>query len=177
MSQVPYTPLIDLNSPRGSTATLETVEMSRTNLNESTDHLCRICRNKLAKKQAVEHNPMECLSQRCELLETEVMKLKDHDVKSRIQIKDLELKVTSLEEAIQSLTAPKQTQAAPFNFSSGQKLRNPFKKAQSVDVPSVAASVGLDGEVNYDNILPLKRSGSRERVGLFGSLGASSQYR
>lgn len=118
---------------------------------------------------------MECLAQRCEFLENEVMRLKDHDVKSRIQIKDLEAKVLSLEEAVGSLTAPKQTQAAPFNFSSGQKLRNPFKKAQSVDVPSAAAAP--DAEVNYDNILPLKRSGSRERVGLFGSLGASSQYR
>ena len=175
MSQVPYSPLIDLNSPRGSAATIDTLEMSRANLNESAEHFCRICRNRLAKKQPVEHSPMECLAQRCEFLENEVMRLKDHDVKSRIQIKDLEAKVVSLEEAVGSLTAPKQTQAAPFNFSSGQKLRNPFKKAQSVDVPS--AAVAQDAEVNYDNILPLKRSGSRERVGLFGSLGASSQYR
>jgi hypothetical protein len=92
-------------------------------------------------------------------------------MKSRIQIKELENKILSLEEAIAGLTAPKQQQAAPFNFSSGQKLRNPFKKAQSVDVPA------HESEINYDNILPPKRSSSRERVGLFGSLGASSQLR
>jgi hypothetical protein len=90
---------------------------------------------------------LECLSQRCEYLENETIKLKDHDIKSRIQIKELENKILSLEEAIKGLTAPKKQQATPFNFSSGQKVRNPFKKAQSVDV--VAAH---DPEINYDNI-------------------------
>lgn len=173
MSQVPYTPLIELNSsPRASIGTVDTIDLSRATITDSTDHLCRVCRNKLAKKQSLEHTPMECLSQRCEFLETEVMKLKDHDVKSRIQIKDLESKVTSLEETLQGLTAPKQSQAAPFNFGSEKKVRNPFKKAFSVDTPPAQ-----EPELNYDHILPLKRSGSRERVGLFGSLGASSQYR
>jgi hypothetical protein len=115
---------------------------------------------------------MECLIQRCGSLEAETIKLKDHDVKSRIKIKELENKITLLEEAIAGLTAPKQQQAAPFNFSSGQKLRNPLKKTQSVDVGR------SEPEINYDNILPPRRgSNSRERVGLFGSLGASSQLR
>ena len=65
-----------------------------------------------------------------------------------------------------------QQQAAPFSFSSGQKLRNPFKKSQTVDF-----SEHNDAAINYDNILPPKRSSSRERVGLFGSLGATSQTR
>lgn len=160
MSQVPYSPLID---------TMTANDL----LPEPTDHLCRVCKNRLLKKQPVDHSPTECLTQRCEFLENEVMRLKDHDMKSRIQIKELEAKFLVLEEAVQGLTAPKQPQAAPFNFSSGQKLRNPFKKAFSVDTSAGAA----EGELNFDNILPPKRSGSRERVGLFGSLGASSQQR
>ena len=156
MSQVAYIPLLDVN-PLSS----ELV----------SDELCRVCKNRLLKKLPVEHSPTECLAQRCELLEIEVMKLKDHDMKSRLQIKELENKLLLLEDAIQGLTTPKQQQAAPFNFSSGQKLRNPFKKAFSVD------TTVTEGEINYDNILPPKRSGSRERVGLFGTLGASSQQR
>ena len=92
-------------------------------------------------------------------------------MKSRTQIKDLENKIVLLEEAIAGLTSPRQTQVAPFNFSSGQKLRNPFKKAQSVDVAA------HDPGINFDNIIPSKRSSSREHVGLYGSLGASSQLR
>jgi hypothetical protein len=170
MSDMPYVPLTETNStPRGSIITLDTIELSpQTGGNE---HLCRICKNKLMRKQQIDHTPLECLRQRCEFLENETVILKDHDIKSRIQIKELENKITSLEEAILGLTAPKQQQAKPFNFSSGQKPRNLFKKAQSVDVPA------HDQEINYDNILPLRRTGSRERVGLFGSLGASSQTR
>ncbi len=171
MSDMPYVLLTETNStPRGSIITLDTIDLSQ-HVGES-DHLCRICKNKLTQKQQSDHTSLECLSQRCELLENETIKLKDHDMKSRIQIKELENKIVSLEEAIKGLTAPKKQQATPFNFSSRQKVRNPFKKAQSVDV--VAAH---DLEINYDNILPTKRSGSRERVGLFGSLGASSQLR
>ena len=177
MSDLPYVPLTETNStprgtPRGSVITLDTIELS-SHTTGGNEHLCRICKNKLMRKQPTDHTPMECLSQRCEYLENETVILKDHDIKSRIQIKELENKIATLEEAIKGLTAPKQQQAAPFNFSSGQKARNPFKKAQSVDVPAPAH----DQEINYDNILPLRRTGSRERVGLFGSLGASSQTR
>ncbi|CAF0853431.1 unnamed protein product [Adineta steineri] len=183
MSEIPYGPLSETNStPRNSISvtiprdSVGTVNSSYTIINTGTDnpsYLCRICKSKLFKKQELDHTPIDCLSQRCELLESENVKLKDRDMKSRIQIKELETKLTALEDAIKGLTAPKQEQAAPFNFSSGQKVRNPFKKAQSVDV--VARN---NSEINYDNILPPKqRSGSRERVGLFGSLGAASQMR
>jgi len=175
MSQLPYGPLSETNStrstPRNSVINLEPLDTIQNIGIDHSDHLCRICRTKLIKKQQLNHTPMECLSQRCLYLEAETIKLKDHDMKSRIQIKELENKIVSLEEAIAGLTAPKQQQAAPFNFSSGQKLRNPFKKAQTVDVPA------HELEINYDNIVPPKRSSSRERVGLFGSLGASSQLR
>ncbi len=175
MSQWPYAPLTEINStrstPRNSVTTLEPLDNIQHIGIDHPEHLCRVCKNKLIKKQKLDHTPMECLSQRCEYLEAETIKLKDRDMKSRIQIKELENKIISLEEAISGLTAPKQQQAAPFNFSSGQKLRNPFKKAQSIDVAP------HEPEINYDNILPPKRSGSRERVGLFGSLGASSQTR
>ena len=171
MSQVPYAALVDSESTCGSIITIDSLDFNRTANRDQGEYLCRICKNKLMKKQDIDHTPMDCLGHRCETLEAETVKLKDHDLKSRIQIKDLESKVTILEEAIQALTAPKQQQAAPFNFSSGQKLRNPFKKAFSVEVAA------HEPEINYDNILPPKRSGSRERVGLFGSLGAASQYR
>jgi hypothetical protein len=177
MSELPYAPLIETNftprgTPRGSVVTLDPVDfIQHIGGVDHPEHLCRVCKSKMIRKQHLDHTPLDCLSQRCEMLENETTKLKDRDMKSRIQIKELENKIASLEEVIQGLTAPKQQQAAPFNFSSGQKLRNPFKKAQSVEVPA------QDPEINYDNILPPKRSGSRERVGLFGSLGASSQLR
>jgi CRISPR/Cas system-associated protein Cas10 (large subunit of type III CRISPR-Cas system) len=172
MSDLPYATLAETNStPRGSVFTVDSLDTIHHTGNDHTEYLCRVCKNKLIKKQEPNHTPIDCLNQRCEILETEAIKLKDHDIKSRIQIKELENKITSLEEAIKGLTAPKQQQAAPFNFNSGQKLRNPFKKAQSVDVPI------KEPEINYDNILPPKRSSSRERIGLFGSLGASSQHR
>ena len=175
MSQLPYSPLSETSSrnttPRNSVITVDSLDSVYHIGGERPDHLCRVCKNNLIKKQQPDHTPFDCLSQRCEMLESETTKLKDHDMKSRIHIKELENKITALEEAIQGLTAPKQQQAAPFNFGQAQKLRNPFKKAQSIDVTA------HEPEINYDNILPLKRSGSRERVGLFGSLGASSQHR
>jgi hypothetical protein len=172
MNQMAYSPLIETNStPRGSVVALDSSDSFQQIEIDHADHLCGVCKNKLIRKQQPDHTPMECLSQRCEILEAETIKLKDHDMKSRIQIKELENKIVTLEEAIRGLTAPKQQQAAPFNFSSGQKLRNPFKKAQSVDVAA------HDSEINYNNILPPKRSNSRGNVGLFGSLGASSQNR
>lgn len=172
MSQVPYAALIDSESSRGSIITLDSLNFDRRTSQDHGEYLCRLCKNKMLKKQDIDHTPIACLVYRCETLEAETIKLKDHDMKSRIQIKELEGKVAGLEETIQALTAPKQQQAAPFNFSSGQKLRNPFKKAFSVEVSSAH-----EPEINYDNILPPKRSNSRERVGLFGSLGASSQNR
>jgi hypothetical protein len=172
MSQLPYAHLVEGNStPRNSVVTVDSLDSFYHAASEHPEHLCRVCKTKLIKKLQPDHTPFDCLSQRCEILEYEATKLKDHDMKSRIQIKELETKITSLEEAIQGLTAPKQQQAAPFNFGTGQKIRNAFKKAQTVDLSA------HDPEINYDNILPPKRCSSRERVGLFGSLGASSQLR
>ncbi|UJR10814.1 hypothetical protein I4U23_015001 [Adineta vaga] len=172
MSEIPYTTLNEtISTPRESITTLGSINTIQYANMDTHSHLCRICRNKLQKKQDTDHTPFDCLTVRCEMLEAEGIRLKDHDMKSRIQIKELETKLAALEEAVQGLTAPKQQQAAPFSFSSGQKVRNPFKKAQSIDVAAV------NPEINYDNILPPKRSGSRERVGLFGSLGATSQVR
>jgi hypothetical protein len=166
MNQVPYTPLIDASGTcADGPLELDSADTGRHRPAESQ------CRHRMCRKQDTSHTPLDCVVHRCDMLDNDVMRLKDHDTKSRIQIKQLEMKIATLEEAIQGLTAPKQTQAAPFNFSSGQKLRNPFKKALSIDVPA------QQSEVNYDNILPPKRSTSRERVGLFGSLGASSQQR
>ena len=102
MSEVPYTPLSEPNDLVAG---------------ECTDCLYRVCKNRLMKKQPVDHTPTEYLTQRCEFLENEVMKLRDHDMKCRIQIKELEAKFFVLEEAIQDLTAPKQTQAVPFGKS------------------------------------------------------------
>jgi hypothetical protein len=164
-----YAPLIETNS---------TPQSSIVNLNYSTDnissdqnnYLCYGCKKKLIKKEEIIHTPMECLNERCQLLENEMVRLKDRDIKSRLQIKELENKITTLEDAMKGLVAPKQPQATPFSFGTGHKLRHQLKKSQSEDIPSQKS------EINYDNILPPQRSGSRERVGLFGSLGASSQY-
>ncbi len=38
------------------------------------------------------------------------------------------------------------------------------------------ALLSKKSQINYDNILPTKKSGSREHIGLFGSLGATSQH-
>ena len=165
-----YTPLIEADSiSRSSMIAMDHIDTIIPL--DHTDHFCRTCRTKSTKNQETTHTPIECLSERCEFLENEVIRLKDHDIKSRLHIKELESKITGLEDAVKGLTAPKQTQAAPYSFGIGHKLRHQLKKTQSEDVPPEK------GDVNYDNILQPKRSDSRERVGLFGSLGASSQYR
>jgi len=162
-----YTPLIRTNSSRSSIVTLDALDNIQLH---HSDQLCHVCRNKLMKKQKMTHTPMECLSQRCELLENEVIRLKDHDMRSCLQIKELENKIIGLEDAIKGLIAPKQELAAPYSFGTGHKHRQQLKKAQSEERSA------RQTEINYDNILQPKRSNSREHVGLFGSLGASSQY-
>lgn len=164
-----YTPLLETNSSRRSS--IITMDPTDNISSDQNDYLCSGCRNKLTKKQEIIHTPNECLSERCRLLESEVIRLKYRDIKSRLQIKELESKVLALEDAMKGLVAPKQTQAAPFNFGTVQKLRNQLKKCSSDDTLSQKSGI------NYDNILPPQRSGSREHVGLFGTLGASSQYR
>jgi hypothetical protein len=163
-----YAPLRGTNStPRSSITQLDSIDTISLDQN---DYLCYRCKNKLTKKETI-HTPMECLSGRCQLLENEVMRLKDHDMKSHLQIKELENKMIAFEDAIKGLVAPKQPQATPFRFGRERKLRPQLKKCQSDDIPSEKL------EINYDNILPPQRSCSREHVGLFGSLGASSQHR
>jgi hypothetical protein len=159
-----YKPLVSTNStPRSSITTIDPI----VNIQFAPDdYLCRVCKNKLIRKQETTHTPIQCLSQRCELLENEIIRLRDHDMKSQLQIKELEIKIISLEDTIPGLTTPKEKQATPFNFGSGHKHRHQLKKTQSQDTSGI----------NYDNILQPRRSNSRERVGLFGSLGASSQY-
>jgi hypothetical protein len=165
-----YNPLTEVDStPRGSIVSLDPINNDHHVGMDRIDNLCRTCRNKILRKQPVDHTPTECLNQRCESLEGEIMRLKDHDTKSRLHVKELESKFTALETAIKGLAIPKQEQAAPFNFGPGHRFRNPLKKSYSVQVPS------QHPEINYDHILPPKRSDDRDRVGLFGSLGASSQ--
>ena len=159
-----YTPLLDTASTAGSMINVDQIENTRPIKLDRIDHFCRPCRAKLVKKQQTDHTPTECLSQRCESLEDEVTRLKDHDIKSRLQVKELESKIIALEAAIKGLTAPKQELATPYSFGSGIKVRGQLKKSNSEDLP-----------INYDHILQPKISNSRERVGLFGSLGASSQ--
>jgi len=89
-------------------------------------------------------------------------------MKSRIQMQELRNKIDTLENALKGLTVPKQEQASPYSLGERHKRRH-LKKSSSDDLPITK------GEVNYDNILQTKRSNSRERLGLFGSLGASSQ--
>jgi predicted nuclease with TOPRIM domain len=162
-----YSPLIKKNSsPRSLITTLDSIDTIQRDCN---DHLCRTCKNKLMKKQETTHTPMECLSQRCELLENEVTRLKDHDMKSNLRIKELENKIIALEDAIGGLTASKLPQATPYSFGVGHKFRHQLKKSESEDLPTKKS------EINYDNILQLSRSNTKERPGLFGSLGAASQ--
>ncbi len=164
-----YAPLIETNStPRSSIVNLDSIDNISSDQN---DYLCYGCKKKLIKKEEIIHTPIECLSGRCQLLENEIIRLKDRDFKSRLQIKELENKITTLEDVIKGLVAPKQPQATPFRFGMEHKLRHQLKKSQSEDIPSQKS------EINYDNILPPQRSCNREHVGLFGSLGASSQYR
>lgn len=140
-------------------------------LSDPTENLpstsCRTCKNKLMKKQTIDHTPVECLHQRCEYLENEVTRLKDHDMKSRLQIKDLETKVLALEEVIKGLTTTKPVHATPFTFGERKKVHKSLEKANSED---------LNKDINYDNIIRPPRTNSRERLGLFGTLGASSQH-
>jgi len=163
-----YKPLTQTNSNRSSIITIDPIVHNQL---ERNDYVCHICKNKLIRKQETTHTPIQCLSQRCDLLEDEIIRLKDHDIKSRLQIKELENKIISFEDAIKGLTAPKQEQATPFSFGPGHKHRHLLKKAQSED------RYAQKSEINYDNILQPKRPNSRDRVGLFGSLGASSQAR
>lgn len=139
-----------------------------------SDYYCRACRTKSTKHQDITHTAMECLNERTDLLETEVVRLKDRDIKSRLIIKEFETKLASLEEAVKGLTAPKQNQAAPYAFGLGHKLRHQLKKSQSEDATQPDQA---QADVNYDHILAPKRTDSKERLGLFGSLGASSQLR
>jgi hypothetical protein len=166
-----YSPLFDTLSARGSISSIDQIDNNiQSMVVDRNDYHCGSCKMKLIKKQETNHTPIECLSQRCELLEDEVMRLKDHDLKSRLHIKELDNKIIALETAINGLTLPKQEQAAPYSFGMGHKFRHTLKKTQSVDLPQP-----ISDKVNYDNILLPKGSNSRERVGLFGSLGASSQ--
>lgn len=130
----------------------------------------------MAYNRLHENNPIdsksEPLIQRLDRLENEVHRLKDQQIKSKIYIKELEDKVTNLSAVVQNLTEPKQNLAAPFTFGSKQKRKNLLKKSNSEDFRS-----DDQHEINYDHILSSKHSSSRERLGLFGSLGATSQNR
>ena len=167
-----YTPLINNSStPRGSISSIDPIE---NDLNQMVidrhDYHCRQCKAKLFKKQETNHTPIECLGQRCELLENEVTRLKDRDIKSHLRIKDLENKIIVLETAIKSLTTPKLEEATPYSFGTAHKLKSQLKRSQSDRITEKTVD-----KVNYDHILLPKRSNSRERVGLFGSLGVASQ--
>ncbi|CAF1026310.1 unnamed protein product [Rotaria sordida] len=166
-----YSPLVEVDSTsHHSTTTIDSTGSTSHIRSDRNDHLCRICKNQLIKKQPTHHTPIECLSQRCEFLELEIVQLKDRDTKSRSQIKQLEDKIIRLEDAIKGLTAPREQLAAPFAFGGkGHKHRHQLKKSKSGDMPLSKSNI------NYDNILQSNRPNSRERIGLFGSLGASSQ--
>jgi hypothetical protein len=168
-----YSPLFDTLSARGSISSIDQIDNNiQSMVVDRNDYHCRSCKIKLIKKQETNHTSTECLSERCELLEDEVLRLKDHDLKSRLRIKELDNKIIALETAIKGLALPKQEQAAPYSFGIGRKPHHALKKTQSVDLPQP-----ISDKVNYDHILRPKRSHSRERVGLFGSLGAASQQR
>lgn len=103
--------------------------------------------------------------ERLESLEREVTRLRDQQIKSKIHTRELEQRLKGVEEILKGLTEPKQPLASPFSFGTTQRLRPQLKKSNS-------------DELNYDHvILPKQTTGSRERLGLFGSLGASSQNR
>ncbi len=152
---------------RSSTITINSTDTIQVNSNH---HLCHVCKNKLMNKQETTHTPIECLGQRCQSLETEIVRLKDHDIKSNLQIKELENKTIVLEDTINGLIAPKYQEAAPYSFGKGHKLWKKVKKLQS---EHALTTPGLD--INYDNIIATKQSNNRDHVGLFGTRGASSQ--
>jgi hypothetical protein len=154
------------SSPRSSIVNFDTIDNGSS---DQSDPLCSSCRNKSLKNQEITHTLMECLTERCQLLENEVIRLKDRDIKSRLQIKELESRITSLDDAMKKLVAPTQAHATPYSFGIGHKQRHLLKKTNSEDIPL------QQPELNYNNILPSKPA-SKERVGLFGSLGAASQY-
>ncbi|CAF5013327.1 unnamed protein product [Rotaria sp. Silwood1] len=165
-----YSPLVETDSTfHQSTKTIDSIDGTCHIRPDRTDYLCRMCKNQLIKKQPTNHTPIECLSQRCELFEAEIVQLKDRDMKSRLQIKQLENKIMALEDAIKGLTTPKDLLATPFSLGVGHKLRRQLNKSNSED------TLSNKSDVNYDNILQTKKTSSREHVGLFGSLGASSQ--
>ena len=138
--------------------------------NENRDYICQSCKSKQTKKQPTTHKSNDCFNYRCQVLEHEVIRLKEHDSKSRLQIKELQSKIETLESALKVLSLPKQEQAAPYSFGSGFKLRHETKRSNPTDI------LNKKGDINYDNILQTKRANSREHVGLFGSLGAASQH-
>ena len=129
--------------------------------------------NRLHNKDAAENEEnttattekKQSSEQRLESMEREVTRLRDQQIKSKIHTRELEQRLKGLEEALKGLTEPKQPLASPFSFGTNQRLRPQLKKSNSDDL-------------NYDHvILPKQTTGSRERIGLFGSLGASSQNR
>lgn len=124
-----------------------------------------------SKKLLSDADQIQMLTSRLDRLEGEVIRLKDQQIKSKIYIKDLEEKLKNLESALHGLTEPKQDLATPFALGSKQKRKNLLKKSISEDIPSD------HNQINYDHVISSKNSGSRERLGLFGSLGAASQYR
>jgi predicted nuclease with TOPRIM domain len=167
-----YTPLVNSSStPHGSTAAIDSIDNSLNQIViDRNDYYCGQCKNKLIKKQETNHTPIECLSQRCELLENEAARLKDHDIKSHLRIRDLENKITILETAIKSLTTPKLEEATPYSFGTAHKLKSHLRKTYSEEVTEKKSE-----KINYDHILQPKRSNDREHAGLFGSRGLSSQ--
>ncbi|UJR35003.1 hypothetical protein I4U23_027779 [Adineta vaga] len=151
------------------TPLLETASMDNLTDNNHSNDMCRSCKSKLSKKQTIDHTPIQCLSQRFEYLENEIIRLRDHDMKSRLHIKELENQIVTLQDAVKGITAEKQREATPYSILEGHKLHLRVKKSHSEDLPA------HQPDINYDNIIRPPRSNSRERVGLFGSLGASSQ--
>jgi len=151
-------------SPRGSIISIHLKD----NINQN-DHLCRGCKNKLIRKLEIDHTPIECLGHICELLESEVNRLKDHDMKSRLLIKELENRIIALDDLVKGITAPKTETATPYSFGRGHKVHQQLKKSIS------DAIAGQQTEISYNVIHP-SSSNSREHVGLFGTRGASSQH-
>ncbi|CAF0880467.1 unnamed protein product [Adineta steineri] len=164
-----YTPFTDTASVCDSSTTINLIEHNQPD-RSAINYLCRLCKNRLFRKQQTDHiTPVQCLGHRCESLENDIIQLKDHDIKSRLQMKELENKINALEDVIKGLTSPKDEQAAPFNFGPGTRRRHYLRRSTTEEVPV------QKGNITYDNIIRRPRSISRERVGLFGSLGAASQ--
>ncbi|CAF4706476.1 unnamed protein product, partial [Rotaria sp. Silwood2] len=132
-----YSPLVETDSTfHHSNTTIDSIDNNHHIRTDRNDYLCRMCKNQLIKKQQTNHTPIECLSQRCELLEDEVVQLKDRDMKSRLQIKQLENKIMALEDAIKGLTTPKEPLATPFSLGVAHKLRQQLNKSNSEEKPA-----------------------------------------